>query len=189
MKSKPIDPLKLDVAALATDHGELAGAWPLAQLERLAESAMPQETPQAQVNWQVRGELRPVTGGAAEVWLHLRADVRLALCCQRCLGPVLETVALDRWLRFVPDEQQAAALDAELEDDVLSLERVMDLSELVEDELLLALPLVPRHAQCPAPLPLPADELEEEEERPNPFAALAQLKGKVRSGGGEGPAG
>lgn len=188
MKSKPIDPLKLDVAALAADHGELAGAWPLTQLERLADSALPDETPQAQVNWQVRGELRPITGGAAEVWMHLRTDVRLALCCQRCLGPVVETVALDRWLRFVSDEQQAAALDAEIEDDVLSLERVMDLRELVEDELLLALPLVPRHAQCPKPLPMPAEE-EAVDERPNPFAALAQIKGKVRSGGGEGGAG
>jgi uncharacterized protein len=175
-KSKQIDPLKLDVAALAAEHGELAGQWPLAQLPRLAESALPEASAGAEVHWQARGELRPVTGGAAEVWLHLRADVRLALVCQRCLGPVQETVALDRWLRFVSDEQQAAALDAELEDDVLSLERVMNLRELVEDELLLALPLVPRHAECPQPLPLPSDELPPEEEAPHPFAALAQLK-------------
>ena len=184
-KSRSQDPLRLDVAALAAEHGEMAGEWPLATLARLSESALPEHSGDAAVHWQARGELRPVTGGAAEVWMHLKADVRLALCCQRCLGPVMETVAVDRALRFVSDEQQAAELDAELEDDVLSLERSLDLRELVEDELLLALPLVPRHAECPEPLPLPADEpLEEAEERPNPFAALAALKGKTSGGAG-----
>jgi uncharacterized protein len=36
---------------------------------------------------------------------------------------------------------------------VLALEPALDLKELVEDELLLALPLVPRHEVCPEPLP------------------------------------
>lgn len=178
-----MDPLRLDVAVLAAEGAELAGDWPLAELPRLAESALAGETPDARVSWQVRGELRPVTGGAAQVWLHLAARVPLALCCQRCLGPVGETVVIDKALRFVADEAQAAALDAELEDDVLALERTLDLRELVEDELLLALPLVPRHAECPAPLPLPADE-PEADEAPNPFAVLARLKGQGGGGGG-----
>jgi uncharacterized protein len=182
MKAKSIDPQRLDVAALAAEAGELSGEWPLASLDRLSASAMPEASPQAVVSWSVQGELRPVTGGQAEVWLHLRAGIHLALCCQRCLGPVLDTVTLDRALRFVADERQAAELDAEMEDDVLALERELDVRELVEDELLLALPLVPRHTQCPAPLPLPADE-PEVAERPNPFAALAALK---RQGGGGG---
>lgn len=177
MKSKSIDPRRLDVAALAADHAELAGAWPLRELARLAESALIDETPDAQVHWQAAGELRPLPGGVAEVWLHLKAEVDLALSCQRCLGPVHDTVRVDRALRFVADEQQAAALDAELEDDVLSLERVLDLAELIEDELLLALPLVPRHDECPVPLPLTEDPAPEQE-RPNPFAVLAQLKTK-----------
>lgn len=182
-KSRSRDPLHLDMAAFAADHGELAGDWPLACLPRLAESAVPEASADVLVHWQARGELRPLAGGPAEVWLFLKADVRLALCCQRCLAPVEETVALDRALRFVADEQQAAALDAELEDDVLSLERVLDLRELVEDELLLALPLVPRHAQCPQPLPLSDDE-EPVEERANPFAVLAGLKGRGGAGAG-----
>ncbi|MFZ2989514.1 YceD family protein, partial [Ideonella sp.] len=98
------------------------------------------------------------------------------LCCQRCLGPVGTEMALDRWVRFVSDEESAAALDAESEDDVLALERWMDLRELIEDELLLALPLVPRHQVCPAPLPLPSDADVEESPAPNPFAVLAKLK-------------
>ncbi|HEY9107287.1 MAG TPA: YceD family protein, partial [Roseateles sp.] len=96
-----------------------------------------------------------------------------------CLGALAVPLDVDRWIRFVPDAAQAEALDAELEDDVLELQRQMDLRELVEDELLLALPLVPRHEACPEPLPHADEETvgeEEEAERPNPFAALAALK-------------
>jgi uncharacterized protein len=51
----------------------------------------------------------------------------------------------------------------------------------VEDELLLALPIVPMHERCPMPLPMAADEAPatEETDRPHPFAALAALKGKT----------
>jgi uncharacterized protein len=180
MNAKPVDALRLDVAHLAAEGAELAGRWPLAELTRLADMNMTGETPDADVQWQVQGELRPVTGGVAEVWLHLQAQAQLALCCQRCLGPVHETVTIDKPVRFVADEAQAAALDAELEDDVLALERTLDLRELVEDELLLALPIVPRHAECPAPLPMPVDDAEADE-KTSPFAALAQLK--TRGGG------
>jgi uncharacterized protein len=65
---------------------------------------------------------------------------------------------------------------------VLALTRHLDALELVEDELLLSLPLVPRHEVCPQPLPVTTAELPEDEdgdeERPNPFAALAALKGR-----------
>lgn len=175
MNAKPVDVLRLDVAQLAAEGAELAGQWPLAELTRLADMHMAGDGPAAEVQWQVQGELRPVTGGVAEVWLHLQARAELDLCCQRCLGPVHETVTIAKPLRFVADEAQAAALDAELEDDVLALERTLDLRELVEDELLLALPLVPRHGECPQPLPMPADDVETDE-KVSPFAALAQLK-------------
>ncbi|MGS0753455.1 YceD family protein [Roseateles sp. GG27B] len=71
-------------------------------------------------------------------------------------------------------------MDADSEDDVLVLPRYLDAQELVEDELLLALPLVPRHEQCPQPLALPAAELlpdgEDADALPHPFAALAALR-------------
>lgn len=88
-----------------------------------------------------------------------------------------EAVAIDRWLRFVEDESQAAELDVDSDDDVLALPRHLDARELIEDELLLALPIVPKHDACPEPLPLEAPEEEiVKDDRPNPFAALAALK-------------
>ena len=89
---------------------------------------------------------------------------------------------MSRWFRFVHDEKTAAELDADSEDDVLMLTRHLDAQELLEDELLLALPLVPRHDECPHPLALPADELlpdgHDEDALPHPFAALAALKAR-----------
>jgi uncharacterized protein len=179
MSAKPIDPLRLDVAALAAEHGEQCGQWPLADLERLAGSVLPDETPGAQVHWQVEGDLRPQAGSGPEIWMRLTAQAGLAMRCQRCLGAVPVPLDLDRWIRFVPDGSLAETLDAELEDDVLELQRWMNLRDMVEDELLLALPLVPRHDSCPTPLPMPAaDEPAGEAPPAHPFAALAQLRNK-----------
>jgi uncharacterized protein len=175
MTAKPIDSRRLDVALLAAEGQSLTGQWPLAELSRLVDLQVDGQLDAVQVDWAARGELRPVTGGAPEVWLHLRAGCRMALCCQRCLGPVSTELLVDRAFHFVPDESLAERLDADSEDDVLVLARWMDLQELVEDELLLALPLVPRHDQCPQPLPQPVDDLPEEPEE-NPFAMLAALK-------------
>jgi uncharacterized protein len=84
---------------------------------------------------------------------------------------------VQRRFRFVRNEDEAARLDEESEDDVLALPARLDLQALLEDELILALPIVPRHALCPEPLPLPAAEpLDEEAPAPNPFAALAALR-------------
>ena len=116
------------------------------------------------------------------VWLHLQAQLTLPLTCQRCLGPVATPLVVDRWFRFVADETTAAAEDEDSEEDVLALEPRPSLLELIEDELLMELPLVPMHEVCPeSPAALagaadvPADEAPESM-RPNPFAGLARLK-------------
>lgn len=181
MNAKAWNPLRLDVPAFARAAEALEGSWSAAELPRLAESGAP-ELPAAgwaAVRWQLIGEERAVLGGAAEVWLRLQVEAEACPTCQRCLQAVRLPLQIDRWFRFVRDEAQAAELDAELDDDVLVLSRAFDVREWVEDELLLALPIVPLHESCPEPLPLPAEvEPEQPEERPNPFAALQVLKGR-----------
>lgn len=177
-----MDPGRFDVGAFAAAGGELAGHWPLGALDRLAGSVLGSEPEGAAVHWQAEGDLRPVTGGEPEVWLRLSAQAIVRMRCQRCLGALPVPLDVDRWIRFVADAARAEALDAELEDDVLELQRQTDLRELIEDELLLALPLVPRHEEgaCPQPLPMAsgADDGAEPADREHPFAALAQLKKK-----------
>ena len=55
--------------------------------------------------------------------------------------------------------------------------KALGVPELIEDELLLALPLVPRHDVCPAPLPRAfVEDDPATDPADNPFAALAALK-------------
>ena len=171
MTQRQPDPRKLDVAATAAAGLVLEGQWPVAEFERLAENV----AQDGDVAWSVRGQLRPVAGGEAEVWLQLAARAKVWRECQRCLQPVALDLEVSRPLRFVADETTAAALDANSEDDVLVASRNLDLHELVEDELLLALPLVPKHERCPRNLPMATGDVAAEP-APSPFAALAALK-------------
>jgi len=172
------DPDRLDVRAFSRDGASLSGEAPLAQWERLAaESEVGLVSPP--VKWHARGEAVPEVGAQDQVWLHLEVHAALPLLCQRCLSPVLTTVDVDRTFRFVSDEATALALDDEEEEDLLVISREFNVIELVEDEVILAMPLVPLHATCPEPLQMSAQTPQfdaEEEKRPNPFAALAGLK-------------
>jgi uncharacterized protein len=178
MSSRDFDPFHLDVAAFAKADGELEGRWPLLQFDRLTESAVADALPAdgGEVAWRARGEARTMRGGETQVWLHIGATTNMPLECQRCLKAVGVPLAIERSFLFVHGEDAAAQLDTDSEDDVLALTRALDLRELIEDELLLALPIVPRHEVCPVPLVAPVDDEEVAEEKPNPFAALAALK-------------
>jgi uncharacterized protein len=170
---------RCDVRSLARTASVLQGEARVADLPRLAAGLEPPAAEQAPpvYGWRARGELRAVLGGPAQVWLHLQAQGPARLVCQRCLQPMEVDLVAERSFLFVNDEATAARLDEEMDDDVLVLPRALDLLELVEDELILALPLVPRHDRCPHPLPLPpAGPGLVEEEEPHPFAALAALK-------------
>jgi uncharacterized protein len=170
------DPRRLDIADAAAQAVELQGRWPLAGLPRLAVDH-PGDAPAltGDAAWSARACTRPGTGGAPEIWLHVSAQAEVQRSCQRCLQPLTLGLSVDRKLRFVPGEDAAAALDADSDDDVLALEPQLDLLQLVEDELLLALPLVPRHEVCPEPLPHSAGA-ESAEPAAHPFASLAVLK-------------
>lgn len=173
------NPRRCDVAALARVGGSLQGVATRDDLPRLAASL---ESPAdgaaaSPYTWQARGESRAVPGGPAQTWLHVHAGGTARLVCQRCLQPMDVPLVAERSFLFVADEATAARLDEEIEDDVLVLPRHLDLVELVEDELILALPLVPRHGECDEPLPVPADDPgAADADEPHPFAALAALK-------------
>ena len=183
-KERAFDPQRLDLSLFCAQGGQLDGEWPQTDFARLQDSLMPLPGDRVPppVQWHAQGLARPVTGGEPELWLHLRAQTSVVLQCQRCLQPTTEVLALDRQLRFVRGEDQAATLDEESEDDVLALQARTDLRELLEDELILALPLVPMHTLCPQPLVAVPEETagaakeQTAEAAPHPFAALAALR-------------
>lgn len=173
-------PDRLDVAGFAAEAATLAASDPVPGYLRLvAELAAP--APGALVRWQAAGAERPGADGAAVPWLHLEAEASVPLVCQRCLGPVDTPLAVDRWFRFVADEETAAAQDEDSEEDLLVASRDFDLHALIEDELLMEIPVMPVHEVCPAPVRLSAvdpDFESPDKERENPFAVLGALRSR-----------
>lgn len=184
---------RLDVAGLAQANGYLKGQNSLSKYERLKQESCRLEadlTDAEIVMWQADGELVKSTSEhakvnsqiKAQVWLHLKAHTHLPQTCQRCLGEVSSLLEVDRSYRFVADEATAEAEDDECDEDLLAISREFNLLELIEDELLMALPQVPMHDICPVQPKMAAvdEDFEDEghEGKPNPFAVLAALKGK-----------
>lgn len=179
----PWNPARLDAAAFARAQARLAGRLPLSALSRLTEDlhdrALVDASPE--VEWVLSGEQRPgATGADPDAWLRLQATASVPLTCQRCLGAVQTPLAIDHWFRMVADEAAAEAQDDDCEEDLLALEPLPNLIEVLEDEFIMGLPLVPVHEECPQALVNPAQDrsmpVVEAEEKPHPFAALAALK-------------
>ncbi len=173
---KPKNLHALDVKAFAKAQMHLEGDTPIAEFERLAEDCMGEVA--GHVSWSAQGALAPDQSGKDAIWLHLEAKATVPLTCQRCLHPVPVELLIEQDFRFVPDEDTALAEDDESEEDLLVLEDSFDLMALIEDELLMSLPLVPMHPACLSEQ-APTSKEEEAilaEAKPNPFAVLASLK-------------
>jgi len=168
----------LDVAAFAKANAVMEGQDPLSAFERLAQEAQaPVEG--MSVAWYAEGEHVPETGGPGHLWLHLEADAQVPMVCQRCLGVAHIALQVDRSFRFVKDEATAEAMDDEAEEDLLAISKDFNLRGLLEDELLMEVPLVPMHEECPEVMPMASSDADFEQantDKANPFAALAGLR-------------
>ncbi|AGX88645.1 YceD family protein [Candidatus Symbiobacter mobilis] len=181
-------PPRIDLRRAAEALAPMEGVDTLAAFPRLLEATESQGADRA-MHWQAHLScVRQRPTSPAVLWLHLQVAVCLPLPCQRCLTPVDTLIEIDRHFRFVHDEATAEREDPDCEEDILVLSVPFDLSELVEDEVLLALPLSPRHEDCtlrtmpdmPNTKAAPGDDEEPHdnphEEPPNPFGVLARWK-------------
>ncbi|MQW93217.1 hypothetical protein GFH30_02990 [Acinetobacter wanghuae] len=123
------------------------------------------------------------------VWLDGHVETTVPMECQRCLGPVEIELVSDFHLALVDDESLIERLDEDADFIVLGESEattkgsfdapaMADLLALIEDELLLLMPLSPKHEFC-VHKHQPATEELVEEKRDNPFDVLAGLKGKL----------
>lgn len=141
----------------------------MAELSRLAEVVVDAA---GAVSYELVGE----AGIGRSPALRFRASAVLQLCCQRCLNAMEWPLDRESVLELV--KPGAPIPDDELENDEAdAIEAVpdMDVLALVEDELLLAVPLAPRHESCDPPRPLGGADKE------SPFAALAKLRKDSRA--------
>ncbi len=105
-------------------------------------------------------------------FLWLTIEVTPLLQCQRCLKPMVWPLVVESRLLLVAPGGPMPDEDLEEDDfDPIVAERDLDVMALVEDELLLALPIAPRHDVCESPQPRGQDD------GASPFAALAKLRG------------
>ena len=106
------------------------------------------------------------------------ASALVALTCQRCNELFDHKLEVDFTFSPVKDVEAEAELPSYYDAIELDENGEVNLRELVEDEFLLEIPLIPRHPikDCQAPSDSVWGELPEELEKPNPFDALKQLK-------------
>jgi uncharacterized protein len=181
MTQATFSPDHLDVRAFAQNAAQLSGELLLSKLDRLSKDlyAVDADLALKKVSWIARGGSVPVIGGIAQSWLYLDIKGHVPLQCQRCLQAMQEPIAQTSSFRFVRDEAQASAQDDDAEEDLLVASKQFNLLELIEDELIMALPFAPTHQICPVPVDLQVSSADFEAallEKPKAFAALGQLK-------------
>lgn len=157
-------PKVIDSLAFARAGSTVVGVIKLVELPRLAGEL-------AEDRGRLTCRLTGNRDSEDKSWLMLEVAGSLTLRCQRCLRNVVVPIDVRSRLLLVPSGQPWP--DEELVEDgfdAIAAVKEMVLASLVEDEVLLALPIAPMHDACEAPKPLI------EEHEPSPFAVLAKLK-------------
>ena len=170
MLNAPIPP-HIDPRKLADRGTTLEGEVLLASLPRLCD-------PLADDAGLVRAKFFFGRDEQRAVIIRSEVDVEVKMVCQRCLE--LVTLPIHSECEYAVVKEGASSESMPKGYDVLEVgEDPLDLLALVEDELLLALPIVPAHGPdvCRPPAGLDEPESSEDEvTRSNPFSVLAQLK-------------
>lgn len=158
----------IDTLEFARGGQQLRGSLAVVDLKRLEDILF---DTQGTLEYALRGgrdvRNRPQIEVTAEGLLHLQ--------CQRCLGLLEYEADVTNTLVVLPAGAQP---DDELDDpegpDVIESDAELNVAGLIEDEVLLSLPLAPRHPEgtCASRL----DNQENAAQKPSPFAQLAELK-------------
>ncbi|WP_018912365.1 DUF177 domain-containing protein [Thiomonas sp. FB-6] len=172
-------PRRLNLKDFAQRGRELRGSVAVAALARLGASLHAEAAALAEmrVRWELQGWVRDDASGQAQQLVRLRVEGDLPMLCQRCLQTSWHHVDDTVVLLLVDQEPQLGAEELESDEEAFCARHPVDLVELVEDQLILALPLVPMHESCPQALPVQAGEVQAEKDVPvSPFAVLAGLR-------------
>ncbi|AWN16998.1 DUF177 domain-containing protein [Salinisphaera sp. LB1] len=164
---------RIDYRRRAVDKARLTGRLSLSALPRTkAVVVVASDAP-------VEASLLLDEDNQRRVVLTGRVRTTLMLPCQRCLQPTAQAMDIDVAGIVVASDEAAAAVPREWEP-ILSEGDMLDVHALIDDELLLALPMI---VQCDRPACRAAYDTEQKApenspapDKPNPFAALASLK-------------
>jgi len=141
-------PVSIDGAEFARRGECLEGAAPLAALSRLQDVLTDTD---GTVSYRLAGRV----GRDGKPAIHVMVTGTVRVACQRCLQPVEIALQGSRRLVFVPAATLGDFEDEDEDSDYLPTEDRVSPMELVVDEILLAMPLSPRHAESECPVSLP----------------------------------
>lgn len=164
-------PELLDAWRMVAARRRFDGRIPLAQMQRLGGSLVDAE---GECSYWLEFGRDDVLGVS---YVELGVDAGLPLECQRSLQRFVLPVAIRQRLGLIREEAEEAALPEDYEALLVPEDGMLRPVDLVEDELVLAVPVVP---VAPGSEPVEADwsASEEEVSKVSPFAALAALKKK-----------
>lgn len=156
----------LDGVQFAAAARRLEGEFGVAELPRLRDLVRDRA---GMVRYRLTGHRR-ADGKPA---IHLEVSGLVNLTCQRCLESMQQPVESTRELVFVEQSSLGDIAEEEVETDYLDAGQALDVEQTVEDEVMLCLPMAPRHAadQCPA-----GEAVGSESGQARPLAALSQWK-------------
>jgi uncharacterized protein len=149
-----------------------AGTLPVASLQRLCGML-------ASDAGEVAYELEFGRDDLDMAYLDVRAEAPLTVICQRSLEPFVLPVAVRGRLGLIRSEREESGLSPDSEPLLVEDDGKLVLADVIEDELLLALPLVPVNPDSELPEEVtsqPADEEADGGQTDNPFAVLRELK-------------
>jgi uncharacterized protein len=168
----------VDLCAPQTYQG--GGFLSISDLPRLAEEASVIQSGDG-FDWQMRTHFEDSPGSEPRQILDIGLNGRLHLVCQRCLQDCAVNLAETR--RFVLVASEAEADDYPMEDEEqepLVASQHFNLLETIEDEILLSLPLIPKHPDgfCePHASSFGMEDFDEASGKPeNPFKVLKNMK-------------
>jgi len=149
------------------------GTLPIASLRRLREAL-------ASTDGEVSFELDFGRDELGTSYLDVRASAPLILTCQRSLEPFVLPVSLRTRLGLISQEREEAGLPPECEPLLVAEDGRLRPADVIEDELLLALPLVPVNPDSRLSDEVTGHDPEEDSagagRSENPFAVLRELK-------------
>ena len=155
----------IDPYEFAEKRRRIKGKIPLTAMDHLRDAVL-NPNGEASLEFEFRKDgVRAVISG--------RIEANLVLRCQCCLEPLEWPVVNEVCLGVVRSIDEADLLPETLEPLLVESDSAIALADIVQDELLLALPSVPQHSECLLPNTQPAAVVKLRE---HPFAALAQLK-------------
>jgi len=165
----------IDVERAAQAGRRFAGEARIEWMPRVVD-LLDEPAPDDEIGFEISAELDGSSGAADIVRLDVQVHGVVPMTCQRTLKRYWQPIDSHSSVAVVAAEDQVSALPENLEPKLVPEGRVK-LVELVEDELLLALPLVPRDPAS-APVENVGDSFDpvEPDESESPFAELARLR-------------